>query len=665
MKTLLSLFVISGAAMCQQNAGVLVNYPDFKAELPTGLQYGTIFSPTDVSYGMVGQDFSTNNTTTTYGLTFTPTEDASVPASVQTGLHLGQAFTALRVPNGSWNYTGDVSVVFGFSLPTASGRAAILNADDYPNTNTGWAVVINGFACSQGIAYLNNAAGWKCSGGTVTDGQWHVGAVTLTSGSLKFYVDGTLVNTIGGVSYPAAYAGVNTIGAFTDGAGSQDWWSVNGMDLSCLLVWSRGLSAGEVTTASTWAARAKALPRNAYPTSWPSPVVTTAAIANNGLAPLPPMGWNSWYPGGQNVTWPTDARVRANALKMSTTGLQALGYNYTVIDGIGATRNATTGNYTVPPAQFPNGQCVVNDYIHSLGQKAGAYSEPSPAIDFSSGRHEAHDAAWFADCGVDFLKYDIVSWQFILTSAFIEQAFKAMTRAVLATNRPITLSSSSQGNIYGNVTWGCNAGYNLKRMSGDAAPTWTSMMTILDLENTLASNSQVGCWNDMDILQVGAPGLTTTESQSVFSLWSIAASPLFIGVDLTDTSVITGTCSSSPSAILAIYCNSDVIAVDQDSRGFAGIRISQTACGAANCEVWAKWLSGTNSCAIALLNRDASAHNITATFATIAGTIPGCGSGPYTTTRDLWAHSSLGTLTTSYTATAVPAHGTFMFTVAP
>ena len=77
--------------------------------------------------------------------------------------------------------------------------------------------------------------------------------------------------------------------------------------------------------------------------------------------------------------------------------------------------------------------------------------------------------------------------------------------------------------------------------------------------------------------------------------------------------------------------------------------------------IGAKPLSG-GACAIGMFNRDTRAHDITATFAAVAAIYPACGSGPYTSTRDLWAHSSLGTLTTSYTATAVPAHGVFMFT---
>jgi hypothetical protein len=99
--------------------------------------------------------------------------------------------------------------------------------------------------------------------------------------------------------------------------------------------------------------------------------------------------------------------------------------------------------------------------------------------------------------------------------------------------------------------------------------------------------------------------------------------------------------------------------------------------GSYTCQVWVKPLNGTNTCAIAMFNLDtAGAHNITATFSTIAAAYPQCGSGPYTTTSNLWANwpscggatscaASLGTLTGSYTATSVPAYGSFMMTVAP
>jgi hypothetical protein len=48
------------------------------------------------------------------------------------------------------------------------------------------------------------------------------------------------------------------------------------------------------------------------------------------LAPVPPMGWNSWFGVGCKVT---DVDVRAHADIMLRKGMKDLGYTYVNIDG--------------------------------------------------------------------------------------------------------------------------------------------------------------------------------------------------------------------------------------------------------------------------------------------------------------------------------------------
>ena len=314
-------------------------------------------------------------------------------------------------------------------------------------------------------------------------------------------------------------------------------------------------------------------------------------------------------------------------------------------------------------------------YIHADGMKAGFYftvgDTPCVASTMpTSDGYEAADAVWAATMGFDFLKYDGLQCNGFSSGAYgpagvtygqsavAQYVTQNMAIAVRASGRPMIYSVSANG-IYGSLTWGTSAGANMLRTSGDlvypGVPNFANVMTELEAQVGLAGTASIGHWNDPDRLGVGNGTLTDIEGATQMSMWSILAAPLLIGADI----------RSASAATLTTLENSDVIAVDQDAAGITGVRVSSTACGSSVCEVWVKQLTGTNTCAIALLNQDSAAHNITATFATIAGTVPGCGSGPYTTTRDLWAHSTLGTLTTSYTATAVPAHGTFMFRVAP
>ena len=83
------------------------------------------------------------------------------------------------------------------------------------------------------------------------------------------------------------------------------------------------------------------------------------------------------------------------------------------------------------------------------------------------------------------------------------------------------------------------------------------MIFILKLQEGLEKYAGPGHWNDPDMLEVGNPGLTLTESRSQFSLWCMLAAPLMAGNDLR---------KMSPE-ILKILTNRQVIAIDQDSLG--------------------------------------------------------------------------------------------------
>jgi alpha-galactosidase len=88
---------------------------------------------------------------------------------------------------------------------------------------------------------------------------------------------------------------------------------------------------------------------------------------------------------------------------------------------------------------------------------------------------------------------------------------------------------------------------------------------------------------------VGDPGLNETEWKTNFSLWAIMASPLILGMDLTDLHL-------SPHT-LEIISNLDVIAIDQDPLGKQGRPIVKTA----DFEIWAKPLAD-ESYAVILIN---------------------------------------------------------------
>src|SRR5271170_8088027 len=117
-------------------------------------------------------------------------------------------------------------------------------------------------------------------------------------------------------------------------------------------------------------------------------------IAQTKLAATPPMGWNSWNHFAEHVT---DADVRSAADSLVSTGMRDAGYVYVNVDDAWQGKREAQG-----------------DYIHSKGMKFGIYSSPGAQTcghyEGSLG-HEAQDAKMYAEWGVDFLKYDLCSFQ--------------------------------------------------------------------------------------------------------------------------------------------------------------------------------------------------------------------------------------------------------------
>ncbi|HEX5483807.1 MAG TPA: hypothetical protein VFZ08_14380, partial [Terriglobia bacterium] len=55
----------------------------------------------------------------------------------------------------------------------------------------------------------------------------------------------------------------------------------------------------------------------------------SAHAQNSQLAPVPPMGWNTWYAFGCHIT---ETSVRIQADQMVKNGMKAAGYDYVNLD---------------------------------------------------------------------------------------------------------------------------------------------------------------------------------------------------------------------------------------------------------------------------------------------------------------------------------------------
>lgn len=119
--------------------------------------------------------------------------------------------------------------------------------------------------------------------------------------------------------------------------------------------------------------------------------------------------------------------------------------------------------------------------------------------------------------------------------------------------------------------WGRSAG-NLWRTTLDIRPTWSSVLGIYEFNVLLAKYSEVGSWNDPDMLEVGNGNLTFEENKSHFSLWCMMAAPLILGNDIRKFIRDDGSVDTD-NETYKIISNKNLIMINQDALGVQCRRI--------------------------------------------------------------------------------------------
>jgi hypothetical protein len=372
----------------------------------------------------------------------------------------------------------------------------------------------------------------------------------------------------------------------------------------------------------------------------------------NGVLQTPPMGWSSWNAHFENIN---ESVIEAAADAMVSSGMKAAGYQYVNIDGgwWSGTRDAN-GNITVDTSQWPGGMQAVASYIHSKGLKAGIYTDvgingcTGAQTNQGSYGHYDQDMLQFEQWGFDYIKVDWCGGRLMNLDPATQygQIRDSIAKATAQTGHPMAFSICNWG-LADPWKWGPTTG-NLWRTSNDISSTqnsvsWSSILKNFDSAILYLAAQAPGAYNDPDMLEAGVSGITDTESQSHFSLWAIAGAPLLAGNDITTMSSTTRT----------ILTNSEVIAIDQDPLALQGTKVSEPAIGL---QVWSKVLSTSGQRAVVLLNRTSSTASITVNWSDI-----GLAAGN-AQVRDLWAHSTLGNFSNSYTA-SVPSHGVAMLKI--
>jgi len=313
-----------------------------------------------------------------------------------------------------------------------------------------------------------------------------------------------------------------------------------------------------------------------------------------GLAPTPPMGWNSWNIFGTDIH---EQLVRDIADAFVELGLRDAGYRYIVLDDGWMLRERDgNGNLVPDPEKFPSGMKALADYVHERGLKFGLYNcagDKTCAGYAGSRGHEYQDALQYASWGVDYLKYDWCSTEKLNA----EEAYKTMRDALHAAGRPVVFSICEWGDN-DPWLWGKNVGH-MWRTSGDIINcfdcqldhgTYSSwgFMKIAHMRKGIRIYAGPDHWNDLDMMEVGN-GMSQAEDRSHFALWSMMASPLIMGNDLRIVSDET----------LEILTSEEIIAVNQDPLGIQGFMFMDEQ----GVEIWVKPLGG-GDWAVCFLNRN-------------------------------------------------------------
>jgi len=348
------------------------------------------------------------------------------------------------------------------------------------------------------------------------------------------------------------------------------------------------------------------------------------ALAQQPLAPTPPMGWNSWDSYNENIN---EQQVRANAEKMAKE-LKPHGYQYVVIDegwylvDLDQRTKAEESKFAldadgrfIPDAvRYPSsangaGLKPLADYMHSLGLKFGVHilrGIPREAVarnlPIAGSSFHAADAAdqtdacgwntynWgvknnaagqayydslakqFAGWGLDFLKVDCIA-----DHPFKADEIRMLSTALRKSGRDIVLSLSPGPTAVENADYMARYA-EMWRISNDIWDHWGTWphfewsQSLLD-QFTNAANwagrVKPGAWPDADMLPFGylGPHAGAGETRQTRLTQDEQRTMMTLWAIFRSPLIMGGDLLSLDDWTRSLLTNDDVIAVDQHSTG--------------------------------------------------------------------------------------------------
>ena len=297
---------------------------------------------------------------------------------------------------------------------------------------------------------------------------------------------------------------------------------------------------------------------------------TQTTLSENEKAVNPPiMGWSSWNAFRVDIS---EDIIKHQADLMVEKGLKDVGYHYVNVDDGYFGKRDDNGIMLANEKRFPNGMKPVADHIHSLGMKAGLYTDAgnstcgsmwdndTAGIGAGIYGHEPQDAQlYFGDWGFDFIKIDYCGGDALGLNE--KERYTSIRNSIDKVNKDASINICRWA-FPG--TWAKDAATSW-RISGDINAHWGSLRYVVGKNLYLSAYAGNGHYNDMDMMvigfrndsKVGGQGLTPTEEEAHFGLWCIMSSPLLIGCNL----------ENIPESSLELLKNKELIALNQDPLG--------------------------------------------------------------------------------------------------
>ena len=304
-------------------------------------------------------------------------------------------------------------------------------------------------------------------------------------------------------------------------------------------------------------------------------------IFENNILLTPLLGFTSWNAFGTKVS---QEKMLKTAHKLVDSGIAEYGYSYVNLDS--GWQKDYGGKYDaiMPNEKFPDIKKMC-DEIHSLGLKCGIYStpmitafgcpeefesipgcttgEPDELFSMNMGgvgkiRKEENNVKQWTEWGFDYLKYD---W--CPTDTYNAEL---MRRELLKSERDFGYSIATKATPEYVNYWSKYA--NSYRNNPDALGDWDNFIRVFKSYDDFVTTNKKGHFFDLDMLDtgtcemiktehIGYNGTEFTEDEQL----CVYSSRAFLGSPIQ----ISSTLENLNEFELSMYCNEEIIAINQDT----------------------------------------------------------------------------------------------------